>query len=238
MKKLLTLFLTGLLFTSCADKPSYTVKGKAEGVSDGTLIRLAKINEVGKQVIKDSAVITNEEFTLKGAVEEPNIYFLALDGTFNNAVFMLENSDIQIDFNKEVPMESKVTGSESNAGYEAFQNEMLKFREEGSAIMSEYNELGNEPAPEKRDSIAKAMDDLRKRQINYPLIFIQEHKDSYFSLNLVELESSRPGFNVVEYREAFENFTSKLKDSKKGVIVKQKLDKLYEEHQKTASQNN
>ena len=236
MRKILTILALGLILTSCKDenRTTYIINGNAEGIHNGIRVRLAKIDETGQQVMKDSAIVMDEKFSIKGSVEEPSVYFLSADGSMGNVVFMLENSVIDIDFNKEIPMESKVTGSKSNEGYEIFQNGMLVFKEEGEAIMAEFNKLGKEPAPEKRDSIGKAMQDLREKQFAYPLSFVKENNDRYFSLNLIELESSRRGFDIVGYMEAYENLIPKLKTSKKGLVVKQKLDKLYEAYQKTA----
>jgi len=236
MKKLLILLVVTLVFASCNEskETGYVINGNAEGIHNGVRVRLAQIDEKGKQVIKDSAVVMDGKFNIKGAVEEPGVYFLSADGTPGNMVFMLENSDINIDFNSKMPMDSKVTGSESNKSYEDFQNGMLEFRKEGEAIMKRFQELGQEPAPETRDSIKKAMDNMRQRQLAYPLSFVENNNDSYFSLNLIQLESSRPTFDVVKYKEIFESFPANLKESKRGQIVKQRLDELYKEYEKIA----
>lgn len=230
------LLAIGIAISSCNQRKDaeYVINGNAEDVHNGIRVRLAQIDEKGQQVIKDSAIVMDNKFTIKGSVDEPGIYFLSADGSPGNVVFMLENSDITIDFNKQIPMESKVTGSESNKSYEAFQNGMLQFKEEGGAIMTKFRELGNEPAPEQRDSIKNVMEDLRERQRAYPLKFVQENNDSYFSLNLIQLESSRAGFDILKYQEAFESFPDYLKNSNRGQIVKQKLDVLYKAYEKTA----
>ena len=236
MKKILIILTIALFIVSCKqeNRTDYVINGKAEGIHNGIRVRLAKIDEKGKQVFKDSAIVMDGKFSIKGAVEEPSVHFLFVDGSPGNVVFMLENSAIDIDFNKELPMESKVTGSKSNEGYQDFQNGMIPFRDEGAVIMEAFRALGSDAAPEKRDSIGQAMQELRSRQNAYPLSFVKENNDRYFSLSLMELEASRQGFDIVGYMEAYENFTSKLKTSKKGIVVKEKLDQLYAVYQKTA----
>lgn len=236
MKKTLILSVLTLILVSCnqSNGIEYVINGDAEGVHNGIRIRLAQIDEKGQQLIMDSAIVMDNKFTIKGSVDEPGIYFLSADGSPGNVVFMLENSNITIDFNKEIPMESKISGSESNKSYEAFQNGMLQFKEEGETIMTKFKELGQEPTTEKRDSIRKVMEDLRLRQAAYPLKFVQENNDSYFSLNLIQLESSRANFDILKYKEAYESFPEHLKNSNRGQIVKQKLDELYKDYEKTA----
>lgn len=238
MKNILILFVLVIALSSCkqskGNENEYLINGNAKGIHNGVRVRLAQIDEKGQQVIKDSAIVMDEKFTIKGSIEEPGVYFLSADGTPGNMIFMLENSNINIDFDNKIPMESKVTGSESNKSYEDFQNGMLKFKQESESIMAKFRELGNEPAPEKRDSIKKAMEDLRQKQMAYPLSFVQDNNNSYFSLNLIQLESSRPAFDVVKYKEAYESFPTHLKESKRGQIVKKKLEDLYKKYQKTA----
>ena len=236
MKRILVLLVIGITIASCNQRKEneFLINGNAEGVHNGIRIRLAQINEKGQQIIKDSAVVMDGKFSIKGNVEEPSVYFLSADGSPGNVVFMLENSDITIDFNKEIPMESKVIGSESNKSYEDFQNGMMAFKDEGEAIMNKFRELGQEPAPQQRDSISKVMESLRERQRAYPLQFVQENNNSFFSLNLIQLESSRAGFDILKYKEAYESFPKDLKESKRGQVVKQKLDELYKEYEKTA----
>ncbi|WP_299114118.1 TlpA disulfide reductase family protein [uncultured Winogradskyella sp.] len=236
MKKILTVLVIGLFLASCKkeNKTSYVIDGNAEGVHNGIRMRLAKLDEAGKQVMVDTAIVMNGKFKLEGSVEEPGVYFLLADGSPGNTIFMLENNDITINFNKEKPTESKVVGSESNKGYEAFQKGMMDIKKEGDAITAEFRKLGANATQEKRDSITDAMTNLRARQSAYPLNFVKEYNDKYFSLNLIELESSRPNFSIVEYKKAFENFTPQLKASKKGQTVKKKLDQLYKEYERIA----
>ncbi|GAB5563928.1 MAG: TlpA disulfide reductase family protein [Winogradskyella sp.] len=236
MKKLFAILSLGLIIVGCntTTNEAYTITGNAKGVHNGMRVRLAKIDEKGQQVIKDSAIVMEEKFTIKGTVEEPGIHFLSIDGNRGNVIFMLENSPINIELNKDIPMESEVTGSTSNESYKAFQKGMEKYREEGNTIMSEFRALGKEEATEKRDSIKKALDNLRERQAAYPLSFVQDNSDNYFALNLIGLESNRPNYDVVAYKKAFESFPSELQNSNKGKEVKEILDKKYEDFQKIA----
>jgi thiol-disulfide isomerase/thioredoxin len=239
MKKLLMLLAIVVAFASCKKEnlTEYVINGNAEGIHNGIRVRLTQIDSKGKQVIKDSAIVMNGKFNIKGSVEEPSIYFLLVDGKPGNFVFMLENSNINIDLDQKVLMNSKITGSESNIIYEAFQEGMLEFKEESESIIAVFKELRENPNPKTKDSITKVMDDLRQRQTAYPLNFIQDNSDSYFSLNLIQLESSRPGFDIANYMKVFESFPEHLKTSKKGLVVKQKLDELYKEYEKLSYLN-
>ena len=95
MKKTLILVLVGLLFASCKQDPrtDFVINGKAEGIYNGIRVYLKNVDDQGREAIKDTAIVMDGKFTIKGAIDEPNIYFLSADGSPGNAIFMLENNN-------------------------------------------------------------------------------------------------------------------------------------------------
>lgn len=236
MKKLLTILLVSILLASCQkeNRTDYVINGNAEGVHNGIRVYLRNVNDEGREVYKDTAIVMNGKFKMEGSVEEPSVYFLAIDGLQGDVIFMLENSEIDIEVNKEMPLNSKVTGSESHKGFEAFQNGLAEIREEGRAIMVHYRQVKMPEEKEKRDSLQKELEKVSIKLLDHPLNFAKENNDTYFSLNLIGLEANKPKFKVVEFMEAFDNLKPSLKESPKGIEVKQRLDELYKEYEKIA----
>lgn len=236
MKKLITLFILGILLTSCKkeQRTDYTINGNATGIYNGIRVYLKNIDQKGNQVVKDSAVIMEEKFTMNGSVEEPGVYFLSLDGSLGSAIFMLENSEIEIELNKENIMESKVTGSKSNELCWKYQEGMKAISEEGNKVMVAYRQTLSTQDTIKRDSLSDELQKLGEKLQAYPLDFINENNDSYFALNLIGLETNKQQIDIPGFMDAFNNLTPKLKASNKGIELKQKLDKLYDDYKKIA----
>lgn len=236
MKKIFTLLIIGLSFASCKQekRTDYVINGKAEGVHNGIRVYLRNVDDKGREVFIDTAVVMNGKFKMEGYVEEPSVYFLGVDGLQGDVIFMLENSEIDIEVNKEMPLNSTISGSESNEGFEAFQDGMAKIREEGNEIMVHYRQVKMPEEKEKRDSLQKELEKVSIKLIEHPLNFVKENNDTYFSLNLIGLEANKPKFEVAKFMEAFDNLTPELKASNKGKEIKKKLDALYEEYQKVA----
>ena len=94
MKKTLILVLVVLLFASCKQDPrtDFVINGKAEGIYNGIRVYLKNVDDQGREAIKDTAIVMDGKFTMKGSVEEPSVYFISLDGTKGDAILMLENS--------------------------------------------------------------------------------------------------------------------------------------------------
>jgi peroxiredoxin len=234
MKKIFTIVIVALLVLSCKkeNRTDFVINGKAPGIYNGVRVYLKYIDEKGKEIVSDTAIVFEEKFKMDGKVEEPTMHFLSVNGVEGNAMFMLENSELEVEVNKQNLMESKVTGSESNEGFIAFQDGMKKIREEGQGVMTAYRQLKLPEEAAKKDSLTKEIEKLGLRLTGHPLNFILENNDSYFSLNLVGLEANKPKLDVPGFMEAFENLTPRLKDTKKGKEVRKKLDELYEEYKK------
>lgn len=236
MKKLLPIIVLAFLLVNCKkeNRTDYVINGNAKDVYNGMRVYLKSIDKQGRQIVNDTAIVMNEKFQLTGSTPEPVVRFLSVDGTPGELIFMLENNEIDIDINKQNILESVVTGSETNNDFKAFEEEMGKIRDENKRIITEYRQVINSRDSILKDSIYKELQAYGEKLTNYPLVYINENRDTYFSLNLIDLESNKPKINVEAFLEAFENLDPSLKNSAKGVLVRKKLDSLNVEYQKIA----
>ncbi|WP_400081167.1 DUF4369 domain-containing protein [Winogradskyella sp. R77965] len=227
MKKLIIFYFFGIIALSCQEnKSNYEIDGTANGVSDGAKIYLKNISENGREHLKDSAIVTGEKFRMSGKVDEPTVFFMSSDKMQGQLIFMLENSNIDIELNKNNLMLSKVNGSKSNEDFILFKAGMDSIREESRGIVYKYRSEGLSSGKEKRDSLHKLLEKSSIKMAEYPLTYVKQYRDSYFSLNLINLEANKPYFDAIKFRDAFENLSPDLKASPKGIRTKQKLDSL------------
>ena len=226
MKQIIIYTLISITIFSCKENTfNYEIEGTAKGISDGTKIYLKYLDN-GRDIVKDSGIISNQKFKMIGNVVEPTIHFMSLDNIPGQLIFMLENSSIDIDLNKNNLMLSKVSGSKSNEGFTLFKAGMDSIREESRAIVYKYRSEGLSSGKEKRDSLYKLLEKSSIEMAEYPLTYIKQYNSSFFSLNLIDLETNKPNIDIIKFNEAFENLSPKLKNSSKGIKTKQKLDSL------------
>lgn len=239
MKKIVSIIIIGLILTSCQkeNRTDFVINGKAKDVYNGIRVYLNKVDQKGNQIVVDTAVVMNETFKMKGSIDEPTIHFLSVDGALGAAILMLENSNIDIEINKEKLIESKVKGSKTNEWLNNYQKGINEINQEGNAIMLAYRTALNSSDAIKKDSLSKKVKEIGARLKEYPINFITDHNDNYFSLNLIGLETNKPKnqYDISGFVEAFNNLNSELKTSKIGKEIKVKLDGLYEEYKKTAN---
>lgn len=236
MRRILTIAILGLLLIHCKqeNRTGYVINGNAKEVYNGVRVYLKSVDNQGRQIVNDTAIVINGAFKMNGTIDEPSVRFLAVDGAQGELIFMLENSDITIDIDKTVLMKSKVTGSETNNDFRTFQDEMERMAEANKDLIIHYRTAINNKELRKKDSIRTILEKYSEQISGYPLKYLNENNDTYFSLNLLGLEINNPKIDLKAYMEAFNNLTPRLKETPKGKEISAKLDELYKEYQKIA----
>ena len=239
MKRLFTIVIIGLLLVNCKEekRTDYVINGKAEGVYNGIRVYLKYSGEKGREIPIDTAIVFDEKFTMTGTVKAPSMRFLTVNNVKGKAMFMLENSEIDVVINKGNISDSKFTGSKTNNSFVMFQEGMKKIQEEGESAMLAYRQIKLPEGASKKDSLQSVLKQLRQRTQAYPISFINENDDADFSLNLIESEIKKSEIDLIAFIDAYENLSSQLKATKKGKKVGKKLDELLKEFNKTENIN-
>lgn len=97
MKKI---FITGLavsLLTACgsSEKTSYTICGEIAGIPDSSVVLISSVTHTAPDTIAE-AIVTDGKFEIKGVADEPRAVTLYIKDNYGGKVFMLENSDINL----------------------------------------------------------------------------------------------------------------------------------------------
>lgn len=97
MKKI---FITGLavsLLTACgsSERTSYTICGEIAGIPDSSVVLISSVTHTAPDTIAE-AIVTDGKFEIKGVADEPRAVTLYIKDNYGGKVFMLENSDINL----------------------------------------------------------------------------------------------------------------------------------------------
>ncbi len=211
-------------------KDKYAIKGNVLGFEDGTKIY---INEQGEQgfVKIDSTVIKNNTFIFNGIVNELELAFIEIGNTHEFIIpFILENGEIKVTFDKTKPEDSKVIGTKNNdylADYNTESNKIQKeirdFQEQNSEKM-----LNAQQSQDKQtiDDLMAEYQKINSKLVNQNIDLIKNNKDAYISLIIIEQLMNGETITFEEYKSYFEAFDSKLKTTKKGKEIKQRIENL------------
>src|SRR5690242_4386611 len=94
MKKLLFLltFIPAYLFAQNTQVPGFTINGKIAGLPNGS-VKIMSTQQDGSVIATGSS--NNGDFTVKGSIPEPGLYFLVLGNEQPEYIF-LEDRDITV----------------------------------------------------------------------------------------------------------------------------------------------
>lgn len=178
MKKTIILLLVVAVAASCAREPKFRITGTIDGAGNETVI-LQKRIPGGYEVI-DSASLENGAFTIEGAVDYPQMVNLALKGKRGGLNFYIENSDITVHAHADSLYTGSVSGSATQAEYDAYKAmfdesnaEMMKIYDRYRAAKMEGNEEVASASEKELEALDNKQNELRKEFIaNNPSSFV------------------------------------------------------------------
>ena len=236
MKRILILVLLLVAFVGCKQEPrtDFVINGIAQDVYNGSRVYLKDVSNLGREVYTDTAIVMDGKFILKGSVNEPIVRFLEIQGVPGEFLFMLENSEIEIEINKQLMLESTATGSKTHNDLVAYQGGIKELQEENRNLINTFMKYRKEQDTARLDSMKVLLEDHGQRFLKFPAKYVKDNNDSYFSLNLIGLEANKKKFDIEDFLDAYDNLTPSLKNTPMGGKVKRKLDSINTEYQKTA----
>lgn len=228
MKKLLFPIIV-FLFASCQqqkNESSFIITGTIQELDNGTVYLHTK-----RQSIDLTSEIENEGFVFEGNVTEPCRCELTIDGVDGSIIFWLENSDIEIEANKDSLNKAVIKGSKMQSDQVAYEKilEAVKTKYNIDGINEEYGSASEEHRAELDQIFNAYEEDLweAKKQ------FVVDNPSSYYSTIILwdidwmfspdeferfisQLDTSLNGFS---YYEEIKDIMRRLKDVEVGQIA-------------------
>lgn len=174
MKKLLFLltFIPSFLFAQNAQVPGFSVHGKIAGLPNGN-VKIMSTQQDGSVIATGTS--SNGDFTIKGSIPEPGLYFLALGNEQPQYIF-LENRDITVSGSKSDLKNLKVEGSPSHKDF-------LEFNQIFNPLIAQLNAYANQMQQNerKRDELMPKYDSILSKVNDEVGNFVAAKKSSYVS---------------------------------------------------------
>lgn len=170
MKRVLFAGMVCLLaLVSCHNEHSFRIEGVAEGVEDGTMVRLRRDNGSNWETF-DSTVVTDGKFVFEGQVDPD--FMASVETESERAYVMVEPGKISVDIKNRV-----VGGTELN-------EKLQKFYEDGKELEAEAMKLM--PLCEAGDSAAMVrMDELYEQDNAMTVSLIKENIGNGLGLGML-----------------------------------------------------
>lgn len=238
MKKIFKIVVIFILIIGCtgkskSDMNTIEVKGSIEGLRKGTLYL---------QKIQDSILIDLDSLVLKGSsnfklqakINSPEIFYLYLDkkdgDTLNDRIrFFGEKGTIEINtLLKTYESSAQISGSENHLLLEEYLTFIRRFDQENLKLVKVYfNELRENNASKKLDSIQKKMDNLLLRRYLFTINFASNNSDKEIAPYLMVTEVNDTSIKLLD--SVMVKLSPEVKNSKYGKDLKLLIDKRKKE---------
>ncbi|PTM01729.1 MAG: hypothetical protein DA407_15720, partial [Bacteroidetes bacterium] len=193
MKKCIVLLSLISILVSCEKKEplppnTYKINVTAPGVLNGLRSHIKIIDSRRQEIIIDTAMVINEQFTFTGKVNSASIRVLSVNGVNGQLAFVLEPGELDIELYKDSIQYSKIKGTKNNDGFNEYKENFRAIIENAVKIRNERlaaNKEGNTELAEEKNEIFLEMN---QKQLDYPHDFIDEHPDLDISLLILETQ--------------------------------------------------
>lgn len=231
MKKIVFIITSALLFVACNNLKDneFLISGTANGIENGKKVFIEVQTETGT-LTKDTAVVTDGKFELKGITEEIDLGFIRIENEQINLPLILEEGKIEINIVKDSLHKSTLGGTPNNDKFQ-------KFNTESRAISEKVAKFEKDNGPEMQKAqmsndtvtINKLLKEYKKFQNemnDYSKKFIKENPDAYLSVLLLENFLMRQYLTPEEIKSYFDGLNKEVKETKSGKKIKTTLDAM------------
>ena len=229
MKKITLLALLTLSIISCNNLKDneFLISGTANGIENGKKV-FVEIQDENGVIAKDTGVIENGKFELKGSTDNIDLGFIRTANEKINLPIILEEGKIKINIVKDSLQKSTIEGTFNNDKFQKFNNESV-------AILEKVKKFEKENNPKMQKALAAndtvTVNKIKKEYKNfqndmndYSKTFIKNNPDAFISVLLLENFLMREYIPATEIKSFYDKLDKKLVNTKSAQNIKKTLD--------------
>jgi len=209
MKNLLYALLALLIITSCVPEEKdthFTLKVNLDTIVDGYAYLQKRAD--GEWIKLDSALMTDQAYTMKGLVSFPEMQYFYIKGIRRNVPLFIDAGDIVVDVFKDDHEATTVSGSPAHDEFMAFQDERGGFDDRMRAVYMDYRTAKDSGWVDVQDSLSALMDQIYEEEQAFIKEYVFVNNTSISSPYIVN--SNSYSWTVAELEKIFNNFDTAL----------------------------
>jgi peroxiredoxin len=219
MKKVLLILLLSpfAIFAQKAADKKFTIQATVTGLKDGSVVSLTDVNNPTDTVAK--SIVKKGSFTLKGSVQEPNLYQLNFNGVQKKSMLFLSNNDITLTGDIGNVQDFQIKGSSSQDDFAKFQQTFNPLFKELTTMNQQIGARGGVNPDDSLMITYKSTLDKIQTSIDE---FITTRKSSPVSPFLL-LVTSELNQDVAELEKRFQQIDPETQKTFYGKILQQQI---------------
>ena len=229
MKKITLLALLTLSILSCNNLKDneFLISGTANGIENGKKV-FVEIQDENGVIAKDTGVIENGKFELKGSTDNIDLGFIRIENEKINLPIILEEGKIKINIVKDSLQKSTIEGTFNNDKFQKFNNESVAILEKVKKFEKENNPKMQKALTENDtvtvNKIKKEYKNFQNDMNDYSKAFIKNNPDAFISVLLLENFLMREYIPATEIKSFYDKLDKKLVNTKSAQNIKKTLD--------------
>lgn len=227
MRRFFASIITLLLLSCATDSDSYKLSGTAEGVADGTEIVVYNLEDNNQPIAVDTLVVQKGTFSASyPKTDKLMLGYLAFQEPQGSIVFFPENEDLKVTVYKDSMQNSFVSGGRQNEMYREYSTKIREFNGIKRANAQRYQQARREQDNLLSVQIQQENSELLLEEQNYKLGFVNENKNSIFSLMVVAEMLKRKEINAEEAGNFLNNLPPKTAASQIAATLKESVARM------------
>ena len=229
MKFSIKVVMLVLLVTSCnkeVKQERYIINGNAAGIYNGIRVYLKSLDQNGRLVPMDTAIVMNEKFTFEGKVLGPEMGYININSVQGSLPLVIENNDIEVVIDKDNLTDSKVSGSKTNEALLTYNLKLKELSDKRLAVNTQLRAAAQTNDNEKVTALNNEMTNVNVQMLDAPFDFVKNNGDNFYSLMLLENMLRRKNTDLAKITEAFDGLDSDLKNSIKGKALVTQVEEI------------
>ena len=229
MRKVALIIATALVAFACNNLKDneFLIIGEVKDVENGTKV-FVEVQDINGMVAKDTAIIENGKFELKGTIEEIDLGFVRIDNERSSLPIILEEGKINVLIVKDSVQNSKIGGTFNNDKFQTFNEEskviakkIIKYQKDNDAKYQAARAANDTAAITKMMARFK---DFQEEMNVSSVKFIKENSNAYLSVVLLENFLMKEYLPVEEVKGYYEKLDKSLLTTTKAKNIKKNLD--------------
>ncbi|MBN2175575.1 MAG: AhpC/TSA family protein [Bacteroidales bacterium] len=223
----LVIFILALILNSCTNNyteknNTFTINGNIDNNFSGEVYLYKR--QAGEWIELDSASTDNGIFQFKGNIENPEMYFINITGHNRFASFFAEPGEIFVHLNPDDLRNPEVTGSQAQAQYDAFLDQMDVFDNKMNEAWANIKSARSENDSASENKWQMEYDEADREEQKYILDFAMNNNNSVVAA--YALLNNAYYFDENDLEPVVSNFDESIKNSEYVQRLEERVIKL------------
>lgn len=227
MKHILGCVALGFLIFSCKgpEADGYTINGTMSGdLPDSAKVYLRRSTPDLQPGETDSTAVNGGSFRFEGAIEEPRLYFLFVEGSRGAIPLILEEGEIEVVAHKDSLNAAVVSGSVQNETYAAFLDGARQLSERMGSINRDMQAAMASRDTANMNSLRDEYFELQKEGTEYEAEFARTHPDALISALLLRRMLETKAVPVSRIDSLYQGLTPEMRNTETASWLAEKLE--------------